>query len=117
MRIEFEYREGACIVRLSGRFRTGSNAELEQAVAELRRAGVGCVIVDCAEVPYLDSTGLTFLVGLHNLLVENGGMVAVCSPSERARAILRLTRLDETIPVFDGAKPGAKTVCSPALAA
>ena len=51
------------IVRLEGRFTTGSDVEYLRAKEGLKASGKRQVMVDCSDVPYLDSTALNFLVG------------------------------------------------------
>jgi anti-sigma B factor antagonist len=102
MRIEFEYRGDVCIMRVHGRFRTGSDGAFAEACQRLTESGTRKVVADLSHVPYLDSTGLAFVVGLHNLLSAQGGWLALASVGERARAILRLTRVDRELLIRDG---------------
>jgi anti-anti-sigma factor len=103
MRIHFDYREDICVLRLEGRFRTGSGREFEETCKELLRSGTRRVVVDCKNVPYLDSTGLSFVVGLHNFLSAQNGSLELVSVNARVREILHLTRLDETLVIRQGA--------------
>jgi anti-anti-sigma factor len=57
--------------------------------------------VNCAALPYIDSTGLSFVVALHNTLKDRGGRLALSFVNPRVRKLLELTRLLEVIPVFD----------------
>lgn len=102
MQIDFEFRRDVCIVRVDGRFRTGSDRAFAETSIRLAQSGTRKVIVDLAHVPYLDSTGLAFVVGLHNFVSAQGGWLTLTSVSRRARQILRLTRVDEVVRVCDG---------------
>jgi len=62
MRIEFEIKDEFCVLRLRGRFATGSNAEYLQTRDELQKTGCRKVIADCREASYLDSTGIALVV-------------------------------------------------------
>ena len=101
MQLKFYVRENTCILNLQGRFTTGSDVEYRLASEEIRKRNVRNTIVNCAELPYLDSTGLSFVVALHNMQRERGGRIALAIVNCRVRKLLELTRLLEIIPVFE----------------
>jgi anti-sigma B factor antagonist len=101
MRLESEIRDGVFVLRLKGRFVTGSNAEVASARNQLQGTGLVNAIVDLGEVPYIDSTGLAFLVDLYKILQGRGGQLAVAGANARVLEVLELTRIGELIPVFD----------------
>src|ERR1051326_3596654 len=88
------------IVRLEGRFVTGSDAEYLRTKEAMTQSASQKVVVDCHAVPYLDSTALNFVVGLYTMITNNGGRLAVCGVNPRMSEVLRITHLDEIIPVY-----------------
>lgn len=58
------------------------------------------LIVDLADVSFLDSSGLAALVYGMKHCRENGGDMCLCSPQQSVRMILELTRLDQAIDIF-----------------
>jgi anti-anti-sigma factor len=101
MRIDLENKGELCVVHLKGRFVTGSKADYLQTRDALRQGGYRKVIVDCREAPYLDSTGIAFVVELYKCLSDSGGHFVLASVNSRVRDVLELMRLDEIIPVYD----------------
>jgi anti-anti-sigma factor len=101
MQLIFDVYENACVVTLKGRFATGSDSEYRAVSEKLQKLDARNTIVNCAELPFLDSTGLSFVVALHNMLKHRGGRVALTLVNPRVRKLLELTRLVEVIPVFD----------------
>jgi anti-sigma B factor antagonist len=101
MNIGFRIEGEVAIVRLEGRFNTGSDAEYTRVKEGLRESGKDKVMVDCADVPYLDSTALNFLIGLYTAVVNAGGRFALCGLNARVREVLRITHLDKIIPTYD----------------
>ena len=87
------------IVRLEGRFVTGSDAEYIRAKETLSQSASRKVVVDCHDVPYLDSTALNFVVGLYTTVINGGGKLVVCGVNRRMTEVLRITRLDAIIPI------------------
>jgi anti-anti-sigma factor len=114
MRIELEHRSDLCILRLNGRFLTGSNAEYQRVRDWLEGAVCRNLVVDCSALPYLDSTGLAFLVGIYSLTSRSGGRVALANVSPRIQEVLRITKLDGIIPAFEGEEDALAAVRSPA---
>jgi len=101
MRVDFLIEGEVAIVQLQGRFTTGSDAEYVRAKEELAGSGKSRVIVDCSQVPYLDSTALNFLVGLYTTAKNAGGKLALCGVNQRMRDVLRITHLNEILPVHE----------------
>ncbi len=100
MRLESQIRDGVCVLRLQGRFVTGSDAELVSAQNSLEEMGISKAIVDLRAVPYIDSTGLAFIVELHKSLVSRGGQLMLADANQRVREVLEITRIGEVIPLF-----------------
>jgi anti-anti-sigma factor len=101
MRLESQIREGVGVLRLVGRFVTGSDAEFLSAKNLLEKAGVVNTVVDLSEVPYIDSTGLAFVVELHKALQRRGGRLMLANANARVREVLEMTRIGEIVPMFD----------------
>ena len=100
MRIEFLIEGDIAIVRLEGRFTAGSDAEFVRVKEGLAGSGNAKVIVDCTDVAYLDSTALNFLVGLYTTAQHAGGRFGLCGTNSRMREVLRITHLDEILPIY-----------------
>jgi anti-anti-sigma factor len=113
--VHIEQRQDLCILRLRGRFLTGSNADYAHVRSRLGAAACRNVVVDCRAAPYLDSTGIAFVVGLYNLLSRFGGHVALANVSPRIREVLDITKLDGIIPAFDDEQTALAAVRSPRL--
>src|ERR1017187_2383006 len=100
MRLEVQFHDGVCVLRLQGRFVTGSDAELVSARNSLQKAGIANAVVDLSAVPYMDSTGLAFVVELHKALASRGGQLFLAEANQRIREVLQMTRIGEIIPLF-----------------
>jgi len=101
MRVESQIRDGVCILRLKGRFITGSDAELVSAQNSLQETRIANAVVDLGAVPYIDSTGLAFVVELHKALASRGGQLFLANANQRIREVLQMTRIGEIIPLFE----------------
>jgi len=104
MRLESQIRDGVCVLRLAGRFVTGSDVAFLSAKNCLQKAGIVKAVVDLSGVPYIDSTGLAFVVELHKALQSRGGQLMLANPNARVREVLEMTRIGEIVPLFDDAE-------------
>jgi anti-anti-sigma factor len=101
MRLESQVRDGVCILRLQGRFVTGSDAALQSAQNSLHEIGIAKAVVDLSGVPYIDSTGLAFIVELHKSLAGRGGQLFLAGANERVREVLEMTRIGQIVPLYE----------------
>ena len=109
MLIEFEYRDDVCILRPRGRFVTGLDAAyLRSKTEELRNSGCRKVLADFRDVPYVDSTGIGFLVGVYTTITNAGGRFVIVGPQRRVREVLDLTRLSSVMPIAANEAAGLK---------
>ena len=108
MLIEFEYQGDICIFRLNGRFATGVDAAyLRSKADEIRNSGCRKVLADFSLVPYIDSTGVSFLVGIYvSIVKDSGGRFVLASVNRRVREVLDLTRISTVIPIFNDRDSG-----------
>jgi anti-sigma B factor antagonist len=94
VRIEVKFKDEVAIVSLSGKFLAGSDGPfLRQKVKDLIDAGTRKMVIDFADVPYIDSTGLGFLAG-SRVTAQNAGVSLVLSSiNQHVKRILDGVRL------------------------
>jgi anti-anti-sigma factor len=101
MHIDFDYQDDVCILRTKGRFATGLDADyLRSKTDEIKKSGRRKVLADFSDVPYIDSTGIGFLVGVYTSVTNTlGGRFVIAGPNPRVREVLDLMRLSTVIPI------------------
>jgi len=83
------FKEDAAVLALSGKFLAGSDGPyLRQKVKDLMDAGTRKLVLDFADVPYIDSTGLGFLAGARVTAVNAGARIVLANPNPHVRKIL-----------------------------
>lgn len=88
------------VVAPSGRITLGQSVrELRQAFDELAEQSQR-VVVNMAEVPYIDSAGLGSLVSGLSAVKKSGGALALCDVQPRVAQLLELTGLTGVLPNF-----------------
>lgn len=94
----------ALVVRLSGEIIMDAVTERKAEVERLAMETPGqAVVVDLAEVTFMDSSGVGFLIGLRRLCLERGKTMAVANPSPPIKKLLDMLRLTDYFAVT--AKP------------
>jgi anti-sigma B factor antagonist len=77
-------------VELSGEFDLAAEAPLIEAVDGLARSGTGLVVLDLANVNFIDSSGVRALLKLHR---DHGDRVRLGPMSPAAQRVLRIAGL------------------------
>ena len=89
MRIAVNFKGDVAILSLSGKFLAGSDGPyMRQKVKDLLDAGTRKLIIDFADVPYIDSTGLGFLAGARVTALNAGSRVVLAEPNAHVLRIL-----------------------------
>lgn len=91
---------GLAIVKLTGAMTLGTS--LHSADAQVQKTihdGAPKVVLNMAEVPYMDSAGLGVLVQAAGLAKQQGGDLRLCVVSERVAELIKMTRTDALLPM------------------
>jgi anti-sigma B factor antagonist len=99
------------VLTVSGRITLGEgNAMLREIVAELADKGHKRIVLNLADVNYIDSSGLGELVKAHTTMRNKGGELKLASLNKRVHDLLQLTRLSA---VFDIHADEASALANP----
>ena len=91
-------KAGTTVLTIEGPF---TLANIFQIQTELRGLKPPCLVVDLAQVPYMDSAGLGVIMNAFVSAQSGGRKVAIANVNERVRSLLEITRVDSILPVFD----------------
>lgn len=102
MKITLQIVGDVCVLRLEGKFIVGGESVyLKDKVKDVLNMGMKSILIDLGKVPYVDSTGIGFLVSSHTAVTNQGGDFKLLSPNPRVREVLRITKLDKIFEIFD----------------
>lgn len=111
MRIEVRFRGDVAVFNLSGKFLAGSDGPfLRQKLKDLIEAGTKKLVINFADVPYIDSTGLGFLAGARVTAQNSGSSLVLTEINEHVRKILDEVRLSQFFVITQNEESALKKV-------
>lgn len=100
--IQQREREGIIVLDVKGRITVGAEAgALRDRVSELNAAGRHSIILNLADVDYIDSTGLGALVISAITLRKSGGNLKLLNLNRRNIELLVMTKLATVFEIFN----------------
>lgn len=99
-RLEVDERTGVILLRLIGELDVASAPSVRERLIELMRAGNKLLVVDCAALSFIDSSGLALLTYAQLRMAEAGGQVRLAAISRRVRRVLELSGLTEVLACY-----------------
>lgn len=117
MRIEVRFNGDVAVMSLSGKFLAGGDGPyMRQKVKDLIDAGAKKLLVDFADVPYIDSTGLGFLAGARVSCQSAGVNLVLASINQHVRKILDEVKLSQFFVIAKDEQAAVSTLDSMAQA-
>jgi anti-sigma B factor antagonist len=74
---------------------------LKTRIDDLVREGRIHIVVDLKLVPYVDSSDIGRIIRAHLSARQAGGRVRLCNLSERVMAVMKMTRLDTVLEIYE----------------
>lgn len=98
------------IVDLAGRVTLGASAStFGDKIRELTAAGKKQILLNLADLSYLDSSGIGELVASVSTAARAGGSMKLLNPQKRVREILDITHVSSMFEIFDNEAAGVKS--------
>jgi anti-anti-sigma factor len=95
--------DGAPVVRVSGEIDLSNAVQVRDAIGAAVPEAASIVTVDLSDTTYLDSAGISMIFRLAERLRYSRQELRLVVPEDAPiRGVLRLTKLDQVIPVQDG---------------
>jgi anti-sigma B factor antagonist len=102
LEIKEREREGVLILDLNGRLTVGDEAsKFRDRMSKLIAGGRHNIILNMAQVDYVDSTGLGAMVMCYTTLNRDGGKVKLLNLTRRSIELLVMTKLTTIFEVFN----------------
>lgn len=92
---------GITIIELSGRLDAVSAEQIKQELYELIEEGSTRLLLNMAQVEFIDSHGLGLLVSCLRRTAAEGGDLSLVEVPELCRSVLELTRLTRVFDIYE----------------
>lgn len=99
MKIHSRQERGAAVVELKGRFDAHEVPDVRKALEGAAALASGRVVVNLADVNFIDSSGLACLVQAMKHCRERKSDLYLCCLQQPVRIIFELTRLDKAFEI------------------
>lgn len=100
-RVDVRIQGRAAIVAIAGELDLASSPELEQRLVELLNGDIDLLVIDLRELEFMDSTGLSIIVGAHQRLAETGRKLSLVKGPQQVQRLLDLTGVSERLRLVD----------------
>lgn len=88
------------VVEVAGDIDLHRSAEFQQTLLKLLEGNPESIVLDLAQVPYMDSSGIASLVKLLSRGRKSNTGLKLCSLAKQVRSVFEITRLDSVFPIF-----------------
>jgi anti-sigma B factor antagonist len=110
MQIEERVVDDVTILDLKGKITLGEGDEaLKDKVGSLANQGRLRIVLNLAEVPYIDSAGLGGVVSTYTTISRQGGQLKLVNLTKRITDLLSITKLLTVFETFDSEEEALKS--------
>ena len=95
------WQDKTAIIDASGEIDLHQSTVLQQKLLNVLDQKPNRMIINLANVSYMDSSGVASLVKLLSRTRKNGILLALAAPTKKVKAIFEITRLDSVFNIFD----------------
>jgi len=97
------------IVDLSGRLTLGEGVTLQNAIRDLALKGNRKILLNLADINYIDSSGIGTLVTSYTTIRNRGGELKLVNLSKRAHDLLHIAKLHTLFDIKDDEDAAVKS--------
>ncbi|PYV39634.1 MAG: anti-sigma factor antagonist [Acidobacteria bacterium] len=115
MAVTFETKNlgNVCVLTPHGKIVIGDEvAALRDKIKGLLQAGSKNILLNMANISYIDSTGVGALVGAFTSIRNQGGQMKLANLSQRVKDILLVTKLLTVFDVYDSEVEGTRSIAA-----
>ena len=92
--VQMSVRSSTLVMRLSGELDQASAESLKRRVVDIiDKYYIKNLIINLEQVPFMDSSGIGFIIGRYNYLKRKNGAIILCSMNEPIRRLVMLSGL------------------------
>lgn len=97
------------VLKLKGRLDATNATDLKDKVKDCLKKGHIRIVVDLAEIEFVDSSGLGSLVACLRTVNKAGGDIKIAAVQDRVRAVFELIRLHHVFDIFEDSDAASRS--------
>jgi len=99
-----------CVLKLEGKFMGGGDSFfLREKIKNVLSTGIQKILIDLDGVPYIDSTGVGFLVGSHTTISQEGGCLRLVKVKPKILEVLKVMNLLKVFDIYEDEENALKS--------
>lgn len=99
-----------CVLKLDGKFMGGGDSFfLREKIKNVLSTGIQKILIDLDGVPYIDSTGVGFLVGSHTTISQEGGSLRLVRVKPKILEVLKVMNLLKVFDIYEEEETALKS--------
>jgi anti-sigma B factor antagonist len=99
-----------CVLKLDGKFMAGGDSFfLREKIKNVLSMGIEKLLIDMDNVPYIDSTGVGFLVSSHTSLKSQGGQLKLLKVKPKILEVFKVMSLLSVFELFEDEEVAMKS--------
>lgn len=103
-----------CVLKLDGKFMAGGDSFfLREKIKNVLSMGIEKLLIDMDGVPYIDSTGVGFLVSSHTSLKSQGGQLKLLKVKPKILEVFKVMSLLSIFELFEDEEAAMKSFEEP----
>ena len=101
-KVKLENKNGTGILRPEEEIVFENSNSLKKSTKEkVKKEDINKLILDLKAVPYLDSSGIGFIISLLKFMREREGVLVITNLNDKVKRVCELTKLDEIIDIYE----------------
>ena len=88
------------VVAFQGELTIKEAPDLRETLLSAIRSGAAVVVVDLAEVSFIDQTAMGVVIGARNRLLSSGGDLRLAAPQAKVTRVIELLGLGDDLPDY-----------------
>ncbi|MBR4480770.1 MAG: STAS domain-containing protein [Prevotella sp.] len=91
MKTTFEEKDGNYVMHFEGRLDTAASVQTEQEMKVLHNCEGHDIILDCAQLEYISSSGLRLFLALLKVAKSKGSKISISGMNDNLRQVFAMT--------------------------
>ncbi len=106
---DIRYTNSGAVIKLAGEVDMSQSPSVHQTLVEVLENRPARLIIDMAEVSYMDSSGVGILVDALRRVRVSGAKLALVAVVPRVLSVLQITKLDQFFEIYSSMEEALKT--------